>query len=62
MARRKALKLTAEHVAHEAGLSIKYYSDVENGKRPRVSVDAASRIAQALEWKLQRLLDKADTM
>ncbi len=59
--RRGALGLTQEHVAHEAGLSVRYYIDCEGGSR-KVSLEVAARIAAALDWRLQELLDSADSL
>jgi len=57
--RREALGLSQEAAAHEAGISARYYADVERGTRS-VSVEIACRIASALDTKLQSILDTAD--
>ena len=58
-ARREALGLSQEAAAHEAGISARYYADVERGTRA-VSVEVAGRIARALDTKLQVILDEAE--
>jgi transcriptional regulator with XRE-family HTH domain len=58
-ARREALGLSQEATAHEAEISARYYADVERGTRA-VSVQIASRIAAALDTKLQSILDAAE--
>lgn len=58
-ARREALRLSQEAAAHEAGISARYYADVERGTRS-VSVQVACRIAAALDTKLQSILDAAE--
>jgi transcriptional regulator with XRE-family HTH domain len=57
--RREALGLSQEAAAHEAGVSARYYADVERGKRS-VSVQVAWRIATALGTRLQLILDAAE--
>ena len=58
-ARRETLGLSQEAAAHEAGISARYYADVERGTR-FVSVQVAWRIAKALDTKLQSILDAAE--
>jgi XRE family aerobic/anaerobic benzoate catabolism transcriptional regulator len=57
--RRHALKQSQEETAHAAGISTRYFADVERGTRS-VSVAVARRIAKALSMRLQDLLDHAD--
>jgi transcriptional regulator with XRE-family HTH domain len=57
--RRRALHLSQEAVAHAAGISARYYADVESGKR-RISIEIGCKVATALTCRLQDLLDDAD--
>lgn len=57
--RRKTIGLTQAAAAHEAGISGRYYADVERGTRS-VSIEVASRIAAALGTKLQSILDAVE--
>jgi len=57
--RRRALKLSQEDVAYEAGISVRYFADVERGQR-NASLMVARQIASALATPLQQLLDVAD--
>lgn len=57
--RRETLGLSQEAAAHEAGISSRYYADVERGTR-FVSVEVACRIAAALDTKLQSILDAVE--
>ena len=59
--RRHVLKQSQEETAHAAGISSRYFADVERGTRS-VSVVVARRIARALSMKLQDLLDLADAI
>jgi transcriptional regulator with XRE-family HTH domain len=58
-ARRETIGLSQEAAAHEAGISARYYADVERGTRA-VSVQIACQIATALDTKLQSILDAAE--
>ena len=60
-ARREAIGLSQEAAAHEAGISARYYADVERGTRA-VSVQVAWKIATALGTKLQTILNAAERL
>jgi transcriptional regulator with XRE-family HTH domain len=55
------MELSQESVAHSAGISTRYYADIEAGKR-KISVEVANKIAGGLGLRLQDLLDLADEL
>jgi XRE family aerobic/anaerobic benzoate catabolism transcriptional regulator len=59
--RRRGLGLSQEAVAHAAGISVRYYADVERGSRS-LSIRVGKQIAAALETRLQDLLEEADRL
>lgn len=61
VARRNDLGITQEHLAARAGLSRKYMSDVENGKR-NLSYLGINRIAAGLEMMPGALVHAADEL
>ena len=61
VARRDALDITQETLADRAGLSRKYLSDVENGKR-NLSFYGIQRIAAGLEMMPGALVTAADEL
>ncbi len=48
--------LSQEDVAYTAEIGLRYYVDVEHGKR-RLSIEVGQKIAQALGLRLQDVLD-----
>ena len=61
VARRRHLGITQEHLAARAGLSRKYMSDVELGKR-NLTYIGIHRIAAGLEMKPGALVQQADAL
>ncbi len=57
--RRRVLGLSQEAVAHAAGISTRYYADIERGKRS-VSIVVGRSIARAIETSLQDILNAVD--
>jgi predicted transcriptional regulator len=52
---------TQEHVAHEAGVSLRHYQKIEAGTI-EVRVSTLFQIAEVLKKKPQQLLDRADDL
>lgn len=61
VARRRHLGITQEHLADRAGLSRKYMSDVELGKR-NLTYIGIHRIAAGLEMRPSALVHEADRL
>lgn len=52
---------TQEHVAHEAGISLRHYQKIEAGTID-IRLSTLSEIARVLDEKPQRLLDRAESL
>ena len=54
---RKKADLTQERLAERADLNYKYLGEVERGEKT-ISVEALARIAQALNMRMSKLVEK----
>jgi transcriptional regulator with XRE-family HTH domain len=54
---RKKVNLTQERLAERADLNYKYLGEVERGEKT-ISVEALARIAQALNVRMAKLVEK----
>jgi transcriptional regulator with XRE-family HTH domain len=54
---RKRAGLTQEEFAERAGMSYKYYQQIESGRKPDLRLSTLERLAAAHRIKLSKLLD-----
>lgn len=58
---RSERSVSQEQLATLAGVSVRYMSDIENGKR-QISLEYAERIAFALEMNLSEIITKVENL
>lgn len=58
--RRTSLGLTQEHVAHEAGMSVRHYFGIDRGLAKNPTLNSIRRIARALGVEVSDLLREVE--